>query len=529
VRAHNAYLLERIGLCASPHRSEARCVFRRAIAVPREIQVGCSGILERVPSLAHQSSRSAAVFPFMENTGLCADPHRSEARCEFRRAIVVSQETRVGRSGFSERDTGIAYQSSRSAAVFPFMENTGLCADMPTLSKTNSTKLNIFPGRAVKLACFARSAFNPQFRKQDGVNAVGLLVWVPGVDQVVREVPVVGEGDVLDLFGGLFAPEFFEGGGAGSVDGDVAGVGEEDDVGCGGGRVAGFVEDFGAEADDLGHGAGGEAGVGVGAAFEVAALAGVPPDEGIWQDREDISRRDGEPIGEETDPEEGRQDDDAVDVGAVLRDPRGGDASGREADDGNVFPEGVSGEQSGTGVVFHRGGCEVSLGHGHAVAVAVIAKAGNHDIRSGLIDQIAEFAELGRAVAQTVEEDVDVLGLMTMSEDDAAGSGVDERGVFAAVGPLAAHDGGAGVRGEYDEKKREEDREREGFICGRAGFSARGPTFWGVSSGSASLSRSCDRVGVHWGLLRLGGRCYFARAMIHSNNSARRGVSHRGT
>lgn len=219
----------------------------------------------------------------------------------------------------------------------------------------------------------------------------------------------------------------------------------------GGGGAAGFGEDGGAEADELGHGAGGEAGVGVGAAFEVAALAGVPEDEGVGEGGEDVAGGDGAPVGEEADGEEGGEEIDAVDVGAVLGDPGGGDASGGEADDGDALAEGVGVGDGGLGVGDHGAGGEVLLGLRHAVAIAVVGHAGDNDVGSAAVEEVAELAELGGAVAETVEEDVDVFGFAAVVEGDAAGGGVDEGGVFVDGAFGAFHDVGAGLGGGYRE------------------------------------------------------------------------------
>ena len=114
--------------------------------------------------------------------------------------------------------------------------------------------------------------------------------------------------------------------------------------------------------------------------------------------------------------------------------PGGGDAADGEADDGDFFPEALREIDAVLGVadeiLRRQGGVRV----GQTVGQAVMGEAGNDDIGAGGEKFFPEFAELARGIGQSVEQDEDAIGLMPVSQDDAASALMQGEGGFSGLG-----------------------------------------------------------------------------------------------
>jgi hypothetical protein len=75
-------------------------------------------------------------------------------------------------------------------------------------------------------------------------------------------------------------------------------------------------------------------------------------------------------------------------------------------------------------VLCRQGGVRV----GQAVGQAVMGQAGNDNIGAGGEKFFAELAELARGIRQSVEQDEDAFGLVTVGQDDAASALMQRKG-----------------------------------------------------------------------------------------------------
>ena len=227
-----------------------------------------------------------------------------------------------------------------------------------------------------------------------------------------------------DGLGTAFLPVCGETGRESVVCGEVGGARHEQDGAASGRGSPGGAQNVQTQQHRFSDAARGKTGVNVGRPRQVVFLSGIPPKEGIGEPDKQVAERRNGPLREAKGSDERSEQDDAVRIGAVLRNPGSGCAIDGKPGDCDTAPQPA---RKGDGFV---GGIEHGLRRkrpelvSHQVGLSMSGHQRKDNIMAALEKDLPELVELLGGIGQPVEEDEDVFGGLIVEEGPrAAGAG----------------------------------------------------------------------------------------------------------